>query len=126
MSTSPYALDLREKVINYLKKGHSQRSCAEVFSLHLSTVQRWWSRYTSEGHFNPRRRLGSKGKVDPQALIEYVRAHPEQTLKQIGSHFGVADVSIFHRLRKLGFSYKKKPSPMWRQMKKSADPIKIF
>lgn len=124
MSTSPYALDLREKVINYLKKGHSQRSCAEVFSLHLSTVQRWWARYTSEGHFNPRKRLGSKGKVDPQTLVDYVKAHPEQTLKQIGSHFGVADVSIFQRLKKLGFSYKKKPLSTWKQTKKNAKPIK--
>lgn len=124
MSTSPYTLDLREKVINYLKKGHSQTSCSEVFSLHLSTVHRWWRRYVSEGHVNPRKRLGSKGKVDPQALVEYVKSHPEKTLKQIGNHFGVTDVSIFRRLKKLGFSYKKKRSPMRKQMKINAKLIK--
>ena len=124
MSTSPYTLDLREKVIRYLKRGHSQKSCAEVFSLHLSTVQRWWTRYTSEGHVNPRKRLGSKGKIDPQVLIEYVKSHPDQTLKQIGAHFGVTDVVIFQRLQQQGFSYKKKPSPMWKQMKKNAKFIK--
>lgn len=126
MSTSPYTLDLREKVIKYLENGHSQRSCAEVFSLHLSTVHRWWKRYISEGHFNPRKRLGSKGKVDPEALMEYVNSHPEKTLKQIGAHFGVTDVSIFQRLQKLGFSYKKKRSPMRKQMKKNVKLTKSY
>jgi len=124
MSTSPYTLDLRERAISYLKRGHTQRSCAEVFSLHLSTVQRWWSRYTSEGHVNPRKRLGSKGKVDPQALLEYVKSHPDQTLKQIGFHFGVSDVAIFQRLQQLGFSYKKKRLSMRKQMKRNGKPIK--
>ena len=124
MSTSPYTLDLREKVIKYLQKGHTQKACAEVFSLHLSTVQRWWARYSAEGHFKPRKRLGSKGKVDPQALIDYVKIYPEKTLKQIGAHFDVTDVSIFNRLKKLGFSYKKKPSPMRKQVKRNAKLIK--
>lgn len=123
MSTSPYTLDLREKVIKYLQKGHSKQSCAEVFSLHLSTVQRWWRRYTVEGHVTPRKRLGSKGKVDPESLMKYVKAHPEHTLKQIGSYFGVTAVAILLRLQQLGFSYKKKPSPMWKQVKKNAKPI---
>lgn len=78
----------------------------------------------TEGHFKPRKRLGSKGKVDPQALLEYVKSHPEQTLKQIGAHFNVTDVAIFQRLRKLGYSYKKKPSPMRKPMKKSDKPMK--
>lgn len=124
MSTSPYALDLRKKVISYLETDKSQVSCAEVFSLHLSTVRRWWERYKTEGHVHPRKRLGSKGKVDPQALIQYVQSHSDQTLKEIGFHFGVSGVAILKRLQKLGFSYKKKRSPMWKQMKRNAKPIK--
>ena len=120
MSTSPYALDLRLKVIHYLEQGHTQRSCATVFDLHRSTIYRWWKRYRSEGHVTARKRLGRQGKVDPQALAQYVKAYPEKTLKQIGAHFDVSDVSIYNRLKQLGFSYKKKPSPMWRQMKQGA------
>lgn len=124
MSTSPYSLDLREKVILYLRQGHSQRRCAEVFSLNLSTVHRWWKRYKREGHYHPRLRLGSKGKVNPASLANYVKSNPEKTLKQIGGHFGVSDVAILRRLQKLGFSYKKKPLPIWKPMKRSAKPIK--
>ena len=107
MSTSPYALDLRKKVIVYLENGHTQRECAEVFTLHIATVNRWWKRYQTEGHVEPKKRPGSKGKVDPQALVDYVKEFPEKTLNQIGSHFGVTDVAILRRLQKLGFSYKR-------------------
>lgn len=124
MSTSPYALDLRKKVISYLEMGHTQVSCAVVFSLHPSTVRRWWERYKTEGHVSPRKRLGSKGKVDPEALAQYVRTHPEQILKEIGFHFGVSGVAILKRLKTLGFSYKKKRSPMWKQVRRSEETIK--
>ena len=124
MSTSPYALDLRKKVISYLNSGRSQRSCAEVFDLHVATIHRWWKRYKTEGHVSPRQRLGSKGKVDPEALVLYVNSHPEQTLKEIGCSFGVSDVAILQRLKSLGFSYKKKRLPMWKQTKRRERPIK--
>ena len=124
MSTSPYALDLRKKVISYLEAGHTQISCAAVFSLHLSTVRRWWKRYQTEGQVSARKRLGRKGKVDSEALAQYVRTHPDKILKEIGSHLGVSGVAILIRLKTLGVSYKKKRSPTWKQMKKSENPIK--
>ena len=119
MSTSPYALDLRKKVISYLKKGHSQASCAKAFDLHLSTVGRWWRRYNQEGHVNPRSRPGRHGLVDPDHLIKYIKQHPDQTAKEIGLHFKVSGTAILKRLHKLGFSYKKKRSPTWKQMPRS-------
>ena len=56
MSTSPYSLDLRKKVINFIKSGNSQRSCAKIFALNLSTVSRWWIKYREEGHCRPKKR----------------------------------------------------------------------
>lgn len=50
MSTSPYSLDLREKVINYISKGHSQKEASDVFGLHRNTVNRWCIRYKQEGN----------------------------------------------------------------------------
>ncbi len=40
MSTSPYSRDLREKVINYIEKGNSQRSAAKIFDIHENTISR--------------------------------------------------------------------------------------
>lgn len=124
MSTSPYALDLRHKVISFLKKGHTQSTCADTFELNLSTVSRWWRRYQQEGHVNPRSRPGRHARVNPEALSQYVNRFPDSTLKEIGTHFGVSESAIFRRLRKLGFSYKKKRSPTWKLMKENDKPIK--
>ena len=41
MSKSPYSNDLREKVINYLNKGRTQKEASEVFEVHRNIVSRW-------------------------------------------------------------------------------------
>ena len=40
MTTSPYSLDLRKRVINFTKSGNSQVSASKIFALNLSTVNR--------------------------------------------------------------------------------------
>ena len=54
MSTSPYSEDLRKKVIEYIKKGKSQKETSEVFGIHKNTVNRWSVRYLKEGHYGAR------------------------------------------------------------------------
>ena len=44
MTTSPYSIDLRKKVISYLESGKSQKSASEIFAINASTVSRWWLR----------------------------------------------------------------------------------
>ena len=41
------------------------------------------------------------------------------TLKKAAQEFGVSSFTISYWLKKLGYSYKKKPSPIWKQAKKS-------
>jgi len=119
MTTRPYSLDLRERVIKFIKCGNTQVSAARVFSLNLSTVNKWYLRYRREGNYLPRKRLGAKSKINQEALAAHITTHPNVTLKDLSKEFGVSLWGVYYWLRKLGFSYKKKPSPMWRQMKKS-------
>jgi len=118
MSTSPYSLDLRKKVIRYIEQGNSQVSAAKLFDLNLSTVNRWYLRYKKEGHYHPRKRLGAKSKIDPKVLESYVNSNPDSKLKDLAKKFGISLWGINYWLKKLGFSFKKKPFPTWKQMKK--------
>jgi transposase len=122
MSTKAYSTDLRTRIINYIKLGNSQRGASKLFSVSKSAVNRWWKRYETEGCLNAKPKLGSKGKFDQKSLEEYVKEHPDSTLKEIGTVFKVSGVSIWRRLKKLNFNYKKKRSPMWKQTKTS-DPL---
>jgi transposase len=117
MRTSPYSIDLREKVIKFLETGKTQVEASQVFSLNKSTVNRWYNRYRKEGNCLPRKRQGAVAKINQQALLEYVGCNPDATLKEISREFGVSLWGIYYWFRKLGISYKKKPSPMWKQSK---------
>jgi transposase len=115
MTTSPYSLDLRKKVINHIKQGYSQLETSTLFHLHKNTVNRWWTRYNKEGILSARTRPGFKSKVDHAAMAEYVISNSNVKLYELGKIYKITASQASRILRKLGFSYKKKPLPMWKQ-----------
>ncbi len=123
MSTSPYSEDLRKKVINYIEKGSSQRAAAKIFDIHKNTISRWNVRNRKEGTILARARLGFKSKVDKQKLEEFVKSNPNVKLRDIGKEFGITGSQAGRILKKLGFSYKRKPLATWKQVKKEEQNI---
>ena len=119
MTKRQYSIDLKERVIEYIKLGNDQKTSAKIFMVSKSSVSRWWIRYKKEGIIEPKARLGSKGKIDPNQLKIYVENNEDKTLAEIARVFKASICSVYRRLKKLGFSYKKKPSPMWKQTKKN-------
>jgi transposase len=108
MSTSPYDQDLREKAMAYVQQGHSQAKTARIFGIHRNTLNRWCLRYQEEGHFQARKRLGLKSKVDPQELEKFVLSHPHCQLSDVGERFGITTSHARRLLRQNDFRYKKK------------------
>jgi transposase len=123
MTTSPYSLDLRERVIKFIISGNTQVEASKVFALNLSTVNRWYLRHRKEGHCSPRKRLGAKSKIDKENLISYITKNPNATLQEVSVKYGLSLWGIYYWLKKLGFSYKKKPSPMWKLAQESEKNI---
>ena len=123
MSTSPYSNDLRKKVINYLSKGKTQKEVSEVFEVHRNTVSRWNKRYCEEGSYAARKRLGYKGKLVYNNIELFVKNNADTKLSSIAVQFGISKGYAGLILKKLGFSYKKKAFPTWRQTLKSEKNI---
>jgi transposase len=119
MSTSPYSNDLRKKVITYLSKGKTQKEASEVFEVHRNTVSRWNKRYRQEGTYAARQRLGYKSKLDHNKIELFVKDNPDTKVSSISAHFGISKGHAGSILKKVGFSYKKKPLPTWKQRKTS-------
>ncbi|MFK8040302.1 MAG: IS630 transposase-related protein [Rickettsiaceae bacterium] len=65
------------------------------------------------------RQGGSKRKIDIEALKKYVESNENMTLKDASKALKVSIFTISHWLKKLGYSYKKKNLPTWKQMKKT-------
>jgi len=118
MSTSPYSQDLRQKVINFLEKGNSQKNASKIFDLHPNTISRWSIRYRLEGHCQARPRLGYKSKVDLENLQLMIKNKPNITLAELGKQLKISPWHSGRLLHKLGYVYKKKPIPMWKLAQK--------
>ena len=82
----PYSQDLRERVIAALQAGETQAAVAARFSVHKSTVEKWWYRQRDTGSCaalphasGPQRAL--------HACDDFIRAevqrHPDATLDEL-------------------------------------------
>lgn len=118
---SSYSQDFRKKVIEYVNRGNSCHNASIKFEIASNTVRNWYKRYESEGNYLPKKVGGKKGRINEKDIADYVKNNPNFILSEIGSNFGMSAAGALYWLRKLGYSYKKKPLPMWRQAKRSKE-----
>lgn len=122
--TSSYSNDLRQRVIDYLDAGNGYKEASEIFKISISAIGRWYRKYKQEGNYFPKKRGGSKRKIDLEKLEKYFKENQNMTLKKTAQEFGVSIFTISHWLKRLGYSYTKKTSAMRKQAKKSGMNIK--
>jgi transposase len=115
-----YSLDFRKKVITYVDRGNSCHSASIKFEIASNTVRNWYKRYKSEGNYYSRKVGGKKGRISSQDVATYVNNNPNFILSDMGERFNMSSAGAHYWLRKFGYSYKKKSSPMWKLVKKSA------
>lgn len=115
---SCYSLDLRKRVIKYLKKGHSKKKASKVFQITTRTIYNW-EKLDKKGELKPKNNLIRKPKkIDKKDLEKYILKHPEKTIQQTADHFNVWYQAIYYHIKKLGFTYKKKNFFTQKGMKK--------
>jgi transposase len=121
-----YSEDLRKRVIGFLKNGGSQAEAVERFSVSRGSVVRWQRllRETGKVAPQPQGRKWGVSRIEAKALRDYVTAHPDQTLIQIGKHFGVSGVMIWKRLKQLKFTFKKRAFVIKNETKPKGRPSK--
>lgn len=101
-----YALDLRERVVKFVNQGGSKAEAARRFDLARSSVYRYLDAART-GALAPKKSWGHWRKLDPQKLRGHVQKHPDATLKELQTVFGVSHQAIWVRLGQLGFTLKK-------------------
>ncbi len=62
-----YSSDLREKVVESVKKGIPKSETARHFGVHQATVKRYCKRLNERGTLQPRKAPGKKPKLDERA-----------------------------------------------------------
>ncbi|SRR5947209_819225 len=113
-----YSRDLRERIVASRKAGHSAQELARLFRVSKRTVERFWKKYLSTGAVEPKQRGGYRRsrleKHDPK-LRRWIKQDSGLTLAQlqerIAQDLGIklGTTALWHRLERLGLSYKKNP-----------------
>ena len=101
-----YSLDLRLRVISYIKEGGSKLSASSLFKVSRPTINKWLD-YDVSGDLSPRKAKGKPSKVTKDDLVLVLDSQPDAYLHEIAEHFGVSYVAIHDALKRYGISRKK-------------------
>ena len=80
-----YSLDLREKIVESVKKGVPKAETARRFGVDRATVKRYCKQLNERGTLEPRKAPGKKPKLDEKAmklLVEDLEQRPWATHSQ--------------------------------------------
>jgi transposase len=102
-----YSNDLRDRVLRYYDRGHSQVDVCHVFEISRATLNNWLVKRKSGDYRRPEVRCKRPHKIDADALRAYIKSHPDAYLREIATHFNVSDVGIMKALRRACISRKK-------------------
>lgn len=63
-----YSIDLRTRVLHYLKKNSNKEAASQLFQVSRATIYRWLARNKEKGHVNPIKRKYAYKKVEDEKL----------------------------------------------------------
>jgi transposase len=115
---STYSLDLREKIVESVKKGVPKAETARRFGVDRATVKRYCKRLDEHGTLEPSKVPGKKPKLDQKArtlLEKDLRERPWATHSQRAEFLyatcgvSVSEATICRTLKRLSHSRKKGP-----------------
>jgi transposase len=115
---SAYSLDLREKIIESVKKGVPKAETARRFGVDRATVKRYCKQLDERGTLEPRKAPGRASKLDEKAmklLLVDLQQRPWATHSQRAeflyavSGLRVSEATVCRALRRVRRSRKKDP-----------------
>ena len=97
-----YSVDLRERVVSYVRGGGSRTQAAQLFQVGRTTLYRW----LNSSDLRPKPAKERRRKLDKAALAAHVRDYPDALLRERAAHFGVHINAIWVALKKLKITKK--------------------
>jgi len=105
-----YDIKFRQKVVDYMREGHTQKETAATFKVSTSTLWEWKSQLNETGTLSPKKRKEIWRKIDPEKLRKFVAEHPDAYQHEIAAAFGVRLFAIQNALKRLKITRKKNHS----------------
>jgi transposase len=102
-----YSVDLREKAIEYMDKGHTKEELYEAFGIYPSRVNAWRRLLKETGQLKPQYRETRSSKIDMKELERAVERKPDATLAELAKLFSCTEQAIHYALKRLKITVKK-------------------
>jgi transposase len=102
-----YSLDFRKRAMALRAEGWSVKKISITLGVGTNTINDW-SRREQTGNlavFYPKTR---RRKIDDDALKQAVKDNPEVYLQELSELFGVTETGIYHAMKRLGITRKKR------------------
>ena len=115
-----YSIDLRSRVIDFIRDGHTQEETSAVFRVGTTTIKNWLSLLSETGSLEKRPLNREASIFHSEKLNSYVEANPNALLKDIAEHFGGSVTGAFYALEREKITLKKKRFSTKNETKKSA------
>jgi transposase len=115
---SAYSLDLREKIVESVKKGIPKAETARRFGVDRATVKRYCKQLDERGTLEPRKAPGKRPKLDEKGrklLLQDLEERPWATHAQRAefllavSGVSVSEATVCRTLRRIWHTRKKDP-----------------
>jgi len=98
-----YGIEIRKKVIEYIKEGHTARQAEDVFKVSKSTIYNWLQRKELAPKLNYPKYI----KINKEKLKEYIKNNPDAYLREIAQEFNVTVSAVSQAFLKLKITNKK-------------------
>jgi transposase len=103
-----YSKDLRERVIAYLKAGHTQEETRIIFKVGTTTIKNWLALLSETGSLAKRPLDRSPSKFESEKLNAYIEENPNALLKDVASKFNGSTSGAFSALEREKITLKKR------------------
>jgi len=102
-----YDVKLREKVLNYLGKGHTIKEAHEVFEVGTTTIKEWKRLEKETGSLDKRPLIREHKKIDPIKLVAYLKEHPDSFQRELAEVFCCTQQAVYVAFKRLKITRKK-------------------
>jgi putative transposase len=119
----PYSVHFRERVIEFIEDGGRKSKALELFSLSRPIIKKCLKLKESKGSLKDNASKRPWKNLDPEVLLSYVEAHPDEKQADLQPIFGVSKTGISEAFRRLKITRKKRPHAIKSGMKIS---VKYF
>jgi transposase len=101
-----YTLDLRKRIVDFVKAGGSKGEAGNRFKVARKTVYRYLEA-DAAGSLAPKQSWGGWRKLDPARVAREVKRRPDATLAELAQALGVWHTTVRYRLGRLKVTLKK-------------------